>query len=64
MKKAIRGEGSFRSYEEMKLMSELGCSYNQLMDTPYEKYLDFRRLLNLEKKEEKKEQERQTDQVK
>lgn len=40
-------------------MQELGWSYEELMDCPYERYLDYRRLMSLEAKEKKKEQERQ-----
>lgn len=43
-------------------MKEMGWSYQQLMDTPYEEYLNYRRIMSLENKEEikqKKKQERQ-----
>lgn len=34
-------------------------SYGDLMDMPYEKYLDFQRIARLEAKEEKKKTEKQ-----
>lgn len=46
-------------------MQELGWSYQELMACPYEEYLNYRRIMTLEKKEEmkkKKQQERQAKQ--
>lgn len=40
-------------------MQELGWSYQDLMNCPYEEYLNYRRLMALEKKEEIKEKKRQ-----
>lgn len=40
-------------------MSELGWSYEELMNCPYEQYLNYRRLMSMEAKEKKKQQERQ-----
>lgn len=39
-------------------MQEMGWTYEDLMDTPYEVYLDTTRILSLESKEEEKEQKK------
>lgn len=45
------------------MMENFGISYQQLLETPYEKYLDFRRIARLEAKEEKKQMEKQKKQA-
>lgn len=45
-------------------MQELGWSYEELMNCPYEQYLNYRRIMTLEKKEEVQEKERQQRQAK
>lgn len=40
------------------MMKEMGWSHEQLMDCPYEQYLDYRRIMSIEAKEKKKEQEK------
>lgn len=37
-------------------MKEYSLGYNELMEFPYEKYLEFAKILSLESKEEKKKQ--------
>jgi hypothetical protein len=39
-------------------MEKYSLSYSQLMDFPYEKYLEFSKIIELENKEEKKEAEK------
>lgn len=39
-------------------MQEMGWSYEELMSTPYERYLDTSRLISLSSKEEKRESEK------
>lgn len=41
------------------MMEKFGISYDQLRNMPYEKFLDFRRIIRIENKEEKKRQEKQ-----
>lgn len=41
------------------MMMEYSISYNELLDFPYMKYLEFSKILTQEKKHEKKQQERQ-----
>lgn len=41
------------------MMKEYSIGYNELLDFPYEKYLEFAKILSLEAKEEKKQKERQ-----
>jgi hypothetical protein len=41
------------------MMKEYSIGHGDLMDFPFEKYLEFSRIITEEKKEEKKEQERQ-----
>lgn len=41
------------------MMKEMGWSYEDLMELPYDEYLNYSRIMSLEKKEEKKESERQ-----
>jgi len=59
IKKAIRGDEGYDHYTEHKLMSEFSIGYNELMDFPFERYLEHSKILSLEKKEEKKESEKQ-----
>jgi len=59
IKKAIRGDDSYQGYSEHKIMQEYSIGYEQLMQFPYEKYLEFSKIISLEAKEEKKEQEKQ-----
>lgn len=40
-------------------MREMGWSYQELLDTPYEQFLKTRRIVNIEKKEEKRQKEQQ-----
>lgn len=40
-------------------MKEYSIGYNELMEFPYEKYLEFSKIISLEAKEKKKEQESQ-----
>lgn len=63
IKRAIRGKESYQSFTEHTLMKEYSISYNQLMEFPYEKYLEFSKILALEAKEEKKEKEKQKKQM-
>lgn len=35
-------------------MQEMGWSYEELMDTPYDRYLDISRMLSLESKHKQK----------
>lgn len=44
-------------------MKEMGWSHTEMMDTPYTVYLRTRRIINIEKKEEKKEQENQKKKI-
>ena len=46
------------------MMKEMGWSYEELMNTPYNEYLNFTRLMSIEKKEKKKQGERQQRRVK
>ena len=39
-------------------MEEMSWSYRDLLDCPYEKYLEYSRIMALEKKQEKKEQDK------
>lgn len=39
------------------MMKEYSISYQQLMDFPYERYLEFAKIISLEAKEEKKKNE-------
>lgn len=40
-------------------MSEFSIGYNELMEFPFERYLEHSKILSLEAKEEKKESEKQ-----
>ena len=40
-------------------MKKMGWSYEQLLATPYSRYLDISRIISLEEKEKKKKQKRQ-----
>lgn len=40
-------------------MKRMGWSYEELMNTPYSRYLDISRIISLEEKEKKKKQKRQ-----
>ena len=42
-------------------MQEYSISYNQLMSFPYEKYMEFAKIIALEAKHEKKEREKQME---
>jgi uncharacterized short protein YbdD (DUF466 family) len=64
IKQAIRGDESYDKYVEHKLMEEFSIGYNELMEFPYERYLEHSKILNLEKKEEKRRQERQEKKAK
>lgn len=44
-------------------MKEYSIGYQELMDFPFEKYLEFSRILTEEKKEEKKRREKQEKQM-
>ena len=44
-------------------MEHFSIGYNEIMDTPYDKYLEYSKIYSLEKKEEKKEKERQKDKI-
>jgi len=57
IKKAIRGKKSYNSYTEHTMMKVYSVSYQQLMDFPYERYLEFAKIISLEAKEEKKKNE-------
>jgi len=59
IKKAIRGKDNYSPYAEHRMMMEYSISYNELLDFPYIKYLEFSKILTQEKKHEKKQQERQ-----
>lgn len=45
-------------------MKQMGWSYTDLMEVPYEEYLDHRRILSIEGKEEQKEQKKAERQAK
>jgi len=55
-KKAIQGRGSDTTYDEYRLMQEMSWSYEDLMNCPYEKFLEYKRIMSLETKEKKKKQ--------
>lgn len=59
MKKAIRGDESYDKYVEHKLMANFSIGYNELMEFPYERYLEHSKIIALENKEEKRQQKRQ-----
>jgi hypothetical protein len=59
IKKAIRGDDSYEAYNDHKLMEKFSIGYNELMDFPFEQYLEHSKIISLENKEEKKQQERQ-----
>jgi len=63
IKKAIRGKDSYSPYAEHRIMVEYSISYNDLLDFPYEKYLEFSKIINLEAKEEKKRTDKQERQM-
>lgn len=67
IKKSIRGDDSFISYTEHQIMKEYSVGYNELLRFPFKKYLDFMKIISLEKKEEakkKKEAENEAESVK
>lgn len=41
------------------MMKEYAIGYNELMDFPFEKYLELLKIMSIEAKEEQKEAERQ-----
>ena len=45
-------------------MEHMGWSWDDLMSTPYEVYLDISRIISLEQKEEQKEQKRKEKKMK
>lgn len=45
-------------------MKEMGWSYEELMNTPYETYLDISRIMSIENKEEEKQTNQMEKQVK
>ena len=57
IKRAIRGEDAYQHYTEHNIMKEYSIGYNELMSFPYEKYLEFSKIISLEAKHEKKQQE-------
>lgn len=44
-------------------MSEFSIGYNELMAFPFERYLEHAKILSLEKKEEKKQNEKQQSKI-
>jgi len=46
------------------MMKEYSVSYQQLMDFPYERYLEFAKIISLEAKEEKKRNEKMKNEAK
>jgi len=46
------------------MMEKCSVGHNELMEFPYEKYLEYSKIISLEQKEEKKEQERQKSKIK
>lgn len=61
MKKAIRGQDAYQPYTEYKMMEKFGIGHDELMDFPYEKFLEYAKLSSLEAKyEQKKSQEMQS----
>jgi hypothetical protein len=64
IKKAVRGDDSYERYTEHKLMEKFSIGYNELMDFPFERYLEHSKIITLENKEEKKQQERQESKMK
>lgn len=59
MKNAIRGKGGCDEYVEYQIMKEMGWSEEELHNCSYERYLDIRRMLSLEKKEKQRQKKRQ-----
>ena len=45
-------------------MEKLSWSYEDLMNCPYEKYLDYTRILSLEAKHQKKQEKKQKNKIK
>lgn len=41
----------------------MGWSYDELMDCPYEEFLNYKRIMTLESKEEQKEKQKQQRKV-
>lgn len=60
IKKAINGKEHYEPYLQHKLMETYSIGHNELMEFPYKKYLEYSKIISLEKKEEKKKQERQS----
>lgn len=44
-------------------MEKYSIGYNELMSFPYEKYLEFSKIISLEAKEEMKEQKKMEDKI-
>jgi len=44
-------------------MEKYSIGYDELMSFPYEKYLEFSKIISLEAKEKKKEQDKMEDKV-
>jgi len=63
IKKAIRGDTAYQPYTEHKLMENYSIGYDELMDFPYERYLECSKMISLEAKEEKKRQERKENEI-
>jgi hypothetical protein len=59
IKRAVRGDDSYIHYTEHMLMETYSIGYNELMAFPYDKYLEFSKIISQENKEEKKRAERQ-----
>lgn len=58
IKKTIRGDEQYDRYFEHKLMENYSIGYNELMDFPYEIYLEMSRIMSIEEKEKKKERDK------
>jgi len=58
IKKAIRANKSYQPYTEHKVMENYGIGYRELMEFPYERYLEFSKMISLEAKEEQRETEK------
>lgn len=46
-----------------KIMETYSIGYNELLDFPFEKYMEFTKIINLEEKEEQKERQKQQDKM-
>lgn len=59
IKKSIRGKDTYSTFSEHKIMENYSIGYQELLDFPFEKYLEFSQIITEETKEEKKRKEKQ-----